>query len=153
VGIPKDDLELHKTLEKDKAKRLGAGHGEGTENADSQGYARDIRPEGFSTQEGSESRTSNSGLRRNTGGHPSRLLGARKRGYGIGGGYERPYRKERVHTGDSATELYGPLPHAGYYGDGTMDRPFKRGQAGFSNELEWYKSQYGERTSGYEKKK
>jgi hypothetical protein len=139
-------------LDKDKAKRLGAGHGEATSDADGKGYARDIGPEGLTSQDGNESRTSNSELVRNTSGHPSRLLRARKRGYGIGGGYERPYRKERAHTGDSPTLLYGPLPHAGYYGDGTMARPFKRGQASFMNELDWYKTQYGERTSGYEKK-
>jgi hypothetical protein len=147
-----NDLEAHKAVQEDKAKRLGAAHGEGTDQTDDEGYGRDIGPGGLSSQDGSEARTSNSGLSRKTGAHPSRLLEARKRGYGIGGGYERPYRKERAHTGDNATELYGPLPHAGYYGDGTIARPFKRGQAGFSNELEWYKSQYGERTSGYEKK-
>jgi hypothetical protein len=153
VGKSENDLELLKALEKDNAKRLGAGHGEVAEETDSKGYGLDIGPGGLSSQDGSASRTSDSGLSRSTGAHSSRLLEARKRGYGIGGGYERPYRKERAHTGDDATELYGPLPHAGYYGDGTIARPFRRGQAGFSNELEWYKSQYGERTSDYEKNK
>ena len=66
--------------------------------------------------------------------------------------YERPYRKERPLPADSDKELYGPIPHAGYYGTGVGARPFKRGEAGFSDELSWYRSQYGEKTSGYEKK-
>ena len=82
--------------------------------------------------------------------HPSRSLVARARGFGIGGGYERPYRKEKPKPADS-DKMYGPLPHAGYYGAGAGSGPFKRGQAGFSDELSWYRSQYGEKTSGHDK--
>lgn len=152
MSKPDDDPALVDTLKGDKAKRIGSAHGEGTEEADSTGYARDISPGGLTPAGGTESRTANSGLTGKARIHPSRILETRKRGYGIGGGYERPYRKERPSLKDSETE-YGPLPHAGYYGTGAADRPFKKGQAGFTNELEWYKPQFGERTSGYDKKK
>ena len=82
--------------------------------------------------------------------HPSRSLGPRAKGYGIGGGYERPYTRDRSGKRDSRRGLYGPLPHSGYYGSGTANRPFKTGQASFSDELEWYRKQYGERTSGFD---
>lgn len=85
--------------------------------------------------------------------HPSRNLSARAKGFGIGGGYERPYRKVKPDAADSSREMYGPLPPAGYYGTGTAARPFERGQAGFADEMLWYRSQYGETTSGYEKRK
>ena len=84
--------------------------------------------------------------------HPSKSLPARNRGFGIGGGYERPYRKEKSKPADS-DRVYGPLPHSGYYGAGSAERPFKAGQAGFSEEISWYRSQYGENTSGYGKRK
>jgi hypothetical protein len=85
--------------------------------------------------------------------HPSRNLTARARGFGIGGGYERPLRKEKTVSADAGGEMYGPLPPAGYYGTGTAARPFERGQAGYTDELAWYRSQYGENTSGYDQKK
>jgi hypothetical protein len=85
--------------------------------------------------------------------HPSRNLGPRSKGYGIGGGYERPYRREKPGQADSRKGLYGPLPHAGYYGAGLARRPFKMGQASFCDEMEWYRNQYGERTSGFEEGK
>ena len=81
--------------------------------------------------------------------HPSRSLVPRARGYGIGGGYETPYRG-RSKPRDEQGECYGPLPHSGYYGAGSGTERFKRGQASFSSELRWYKQQYGERTSGGE---
>jgi hypothetical protein len=137
--------------ESDKALRIGSAHGEDTVEEEVTGYARDIG--GNADGQATMSRVQNSGLSKTKGQHPSRSLELRKRGYGIGGGYERPYRKERSEAKDSRKELYGPLPHAGYYGAGTSVRPFKVGQAGFGDELEWYRSQYGEKTSGYEKKK
>lgn len=79
--------------------------------------------------------------------HPSRSLAPRAKGYGIGGGYEKPYRK-RVRPADDQGESYGPVPHSGYYGAGAGTERFERGQAGFSNELSWYGAQYGESTSG-----
>jgi hypothetical protein len=85
--------------------------------------------------------------------HPSRNLGPRAKGYGIGGGYERPYKKERAGSKDTRKHLYGPLPHAGYYGTGSAERPFGEGQASFSNEIELFHKQYGERTSGFEDEK
>ncbi|MEK6323230.1 MAG: hypothetical protein AABN33_16440 [Acidobacteriota bacterium] len=79
--------------------------------------------------------------------HPSRSLEPRARGYGIGGGYEKPYRK-RPRPADEQSESYGPMPHSGYYGAGAESERFERGQAGYNRELSWYTSQYGERTSG-----
>jgi hypothetical protein len=139
--------------ESDKALRIGSAHGDQTLEEDATGYARDIGPQGNMGGPDPASRVQNAGLGKTRGQHPSRSLELRKRGYGIGGGYERPYRKERTQPRDSSKELYGPLPHAGYYGAGTSVRPFKVGQAGFGDELTWYRSQYGENTSGYEKKK
>ena len=79
--------------------------------------------------------------------HPSRSLEPRARGYGIGGGYEKPYRK-KAKPADEQSESYGPVPHSGYYGVGGESGRFERGKAGYSHELSWYASQYGERTSG-----
>lgn len=79
--------------------------------------------------------------------HPSRNLEPRSRGYGIGGGYEKPYRK-RPRPADARDESYGPVPHSGYYGVGAESDRFERGKAGFNQELSWYTAQYGERTIG-----
>lgn len=145
--------EERTTPEDDKAIRIGSSHGDATVADETAGYARDIAPEGHVVETGREARTRGAGLTGEVKGHPSRNLGSRSRGFGIGGGYERPYRKEKPKNADSDEGLYGPLPHAGYYGSGTSARPFKRGQAGFADELSWYRSQYGEKTSGYEKVK
>jgi len=87
--------------------------------------------------------------------HPSRVLGARKNGYGIGGGYERPLKQtEKVKT-DNRDGLYGPVPLSGYYGGGTADTAdtrFRMGQAGFLKELAWYRAQFGEETALSKKK-
>ncbi|MFY9607145.1 MAG: hypothetical protein WAU45_00860 [Blastocatellia bacterium] len=83
--------------------------------------------------------------------HPSRSLISRAEGYGIAAGYERPYRRRRTaepHVRQK--DEYGPIPDSGYYGSGESARPFKRGQAGYREELLWYQPQYGEETSGYE---
>ena len=85
--------------------------------------------------------------RDSSGSHPSRSLEPRARGYGIGGGYERPYRKP-LRPADRRSESYGPVPHSGYYGAGAGDERFERGQAGYNKELSWYGAQYGESTSG-----
>lgn len=84
--------------------------------------------------------------------HPSRSLKPRARGYGIGGGYEKPYRS-RPRPADEPEESYGPLPHSGYYGAGAGSERFERGEAGYNKELAWYDSQYGENTSGQDQKK
>jgi hypothetical protein len=84
--------------------------------------------------------------------HPSRRLDLRARGYGIAAGYEKPRRREDPTGTDKRQESYGPIPHSGYYGAGEAKTPFKVGQAGFKEELEWYRSQYGRETSGYRKK-
>lgn len=84
-------------------------------------------------------------------GHPSRNLGPRAKGYGIGGGYEKPYRG-RPTVKDRQRDIYGPVPHSGYYGAGAGKERFERGQAGFDEELSWYGPQYGENTSGQSKK-
>src|ERR1700754_239161 len=83
--------------------------------------------------------------------HPSQSLKARARGFGIAAGYERPYRQRNNKQNKGRKGMYGTLPHAGYYGMGTGARPFIIGQAGFADELEWYRTQYGEDTSGYKK--
>jgi hypothetical protein len=82
--------------------------------------------------------------------HPSRNLQPRARGYGIGGGFEKPYRK-RITPADQRNGSYGPVPHSGYYGAGAGAERFQRGEAGFKKELEWYGAQYGEKTSGQNK--
>ena len=76
--------------------------------------------------------------------HPSKSLEARRNGFGIGGGYERPLRRK---GGTRTGGLYGPLPHAGYYGSGWPVTRFGIGQAGFSEEAKWFDEQFGERTS------
>ena len=85
--------------------------------------------------------------------HPSRRLEMRTGGYGIAAGYEKPYRRPKGDEKKDKDESYGPIPHSGYYGAGEALRPFKFGQAGFDNELEWYRNQYGKETSGFAKKK
>lgn len=84
--------------------------------------------------------------------HPSRSLRPRAKGYGIGGGYEKPYR-DRAAAKQRQRAVYGPVPHAGYYGAGAGNERFERGQAGFRDELAWYEAQYGESTSGRSDKK
>ena len=145
--------EDEQALATDKGLRIGSAHGAATEYDDVEGYARDIKAKEDGREVSSEVRSQQSGLIKGGKGHPSRSLELRGRGYGIGGGYERPYNPKSPKAGDSDKELYGPMPHSGYYGAGSSTRPFKIGQASFNDELAWYKSQYGERTSGYEKKK
>lgn len=76
--------------------------------------------------------------------HPSMSLEARRHGFGIGGGYERPLKKKAC---PNTAGLYGPLPHAGYYGSGSPTARFGIGQAGFNEEAKWFEAQFGERTS------
>jgi hypothetical protein len=140
-------------LEKDKSLRIGSTHGDATATDEKTGYARDIGQDSETGTTSREARTKGSGLTGYAKKHPSRNLKARRQGFGIGGGYERPYRKERMNQADSEKELYGPLPHSGYYGTGIGARPFKRGQAGYSDELSWYESQYGVKTTDYKKQK
>ncbi len=146
------EAELDRTMKDDKSLRIGASHGEDTSIDEKLGYARDISPEGERGGEGRNIRTRGSGLIEPAKAHPSRSLKSRSVGYGIGGGYERPYRKEKAKPADS-NGMYGPVPHAGYYGAGAGSRPFERGEAGFTDELSWYRTQYGEQTSGYQKRK
>ena len=98
---------------------------------------------GKSREERVEGITEAETVRRETN-HPSTSLEARRNGFGIGGGYERPLkRRGEVRTGVS----YGPLPHAGYYGTGSPVTRFGIGQAGFSQEARWFEDQFGKRTS------
>jgi hypothetical protein len=152
TGQPEESA-TNATLEGDKSQRIGSAHGDDTEVDEKTGYARDIAQDGHAAETGREARSRGAGLSGTVKGHPSRNLESRSRGYGIGGGYERPYRKEKPKTSENEEGLYGPLPHAGYYGSGMGSRPFKKGQAGFADELSWYSSQYGERTSGYDNPK
>ncbi|HYP28632.1 MAG TPA: hypothetical protein VE262_18115 [Blastocatellia bacterium] len=139
---------------RDEASRIGSAHGSETAESERTGYAREIGERGSNEAESSRAvRTSNSGLGSAGRIHPSRRLELRAKGYGIGGGYERPYRKDKSKPADDRRELYGPLPHSGYYGVGSSQRPFKLGQASFNEEIDWYRKQYGEKTSGYEGKK
>jgi len=85
--------------------------------------------------------------------HPSRSLPSRAHGYGVAAGYEKPYRPKTAKPVGAKPDEYGPIPHSGYYGTGDSARPFKRGQAGYSEELLWYPAQYGENTSGFEPSK
>lgn len=82
--------------------------------------------------------------------HPSNNLAARKGGYGIGGGYERPYKKKEKAKTDNRQASYSVICHGGYSGAGSSSRRFAVGQATFEDEIEWYTAQYGEETSGYE---
>ncbi|HJQ26551.1 MAG TPA: hypothetical protein VKA60_21730 [Blastocatellia bacterium] len=133
----------------DKQKRIGSAHGDAGKWVEKSGYAHDINAIDMSGGSSEEVRGGLASRRP----HPSRNLSARARGFGIGGGYERPYRKEKPRPADAGGEMYGPLPPGGYYGTGIGARPFERGRAGFADELSWYRSQYGEKTSGYEKRK
>ncbi len=74
--------------------------------------------------------------------HPSKSLGTRFKGFGIGGGYERPLRKG---TGVvvRAGNVYGTVPPGGYYGGTEGGMPFEFGEAGFGCELGMYCKQYG----------
>ena len=85
--------------------------------------------------------------------HPSRKLELRSHGYGIASGYEKPYVRDKTGSAKLEAEQYGPIPHSGYYGAGETLRPFKIGQGGFRQELEWYQNQYGSKTSGFEESK
>ena len=82
--------------------------------------------------------------------HPSRNLSSRAHGYGVAAGYERPHKGKTAEPRARHKDEYGPIPDSGYYGSGDSVRPFKRGQAGYNEELLWYLPQYGEATSGYE---
>ena len=82
-------------------------------------------------------------------GHPSRSLAARKNGFGIGGGYERPYKQKEGARSDSKKGLYGPIAEGGHFVSGNADQRFKIGQAGFKEEQALYKDQFGEETSGW----
>src|ERR1044071_5217758 len=152
TGIDQKEAKLDRTMKDDKSLRIGASHGEDTTVDEKLGYARDISPEGERGEDGRNIRTRGSGLIEPARSHPSRSLKSRSVGYGIGGGYERPYRKEKAKPADG-NNMYGPVPHAGYYGAGSDARPFERGEAGFTDELSCYRTQYGEQTSGYQKRK
>jgi hypothetical protein len=89
-------------------------------------------------------------VRENTN-HPSRSLPARRRGYGIGGGYEKPRTRGAQKNEQAPPGRYGAIAHGGYYGSGGGSRPFKLGQATFEDEIEWYKAQFGEDSSGFER--
>lgn len=82
--------------------------------------------------------------------HPASNLEARRNGFGIGGGYEKPRAKR---SEPKASGVYGPIPHSGYFGSGSAARRFSVGQAGFTQEASWFEPQFGERTSGDREKK
>jgi hypothetical protein len=77
--------------------------------------------------------------------HPSKSLGIRGKGFGIASGFEKLYVKsndEEVKNND----IFSAIPHSGYFGSGIGLRPFKRLEATFGNELDWYEKQYCEKT-------
>ncbi|HLG13774.1 MAG TPA: hypothetical protein VJH03_04500 [Blastocatellia bacterium] len=80
--------------------------------------------------------------------HPSKSPALRKRGYGIGGGMEKPRGSGSVNDTERLKGSIGPLPHSGYFGAGESARPFKAGEARFGAEISLYGFQYGEITSG-----
>jgi hypothetical protein len=80
--------------------------------------------------------------------HPAWSLEERKDGFGIGGGFERPYRRPPAGKTDSRKGLYGPVPHAGYYGADDSEQRFGVGQATYKDEISLYKRQWVEKTSG-----
>jgi len=84
--------------------------------------------------------------------HPSRSLAARKNGFGIGGGYEHPYKRKEGARSDNKIKLYGPIAEGGHFVSGDAGQRFTIGQAGFNEEQSLYESQFGERTSGYKEK-
>lgn len=149
TNVPlKAESDLIEETAADKSARLGSSHGEAGKWVEKSGYARDINA---IAEPGGSSEAVRGGAALKSR-HPSRNLSARAKGFGIGGGYERPYRKEKRKAEDSS-EMFGPLPPGGYYGTGVGARPFERGEAGFSEELNWYGAQYGETTVGYQKRK
>ena len=147
-GPLKAESDLAEETAADKSARIGRSHGEAGKWVEKSGYARDINA---ISQPGASAEAVRGGAALKSR-HPSRHLSARAKGFGIGGGYERPYRKEKQKPSDS-NEMYGPLPPGGYYGTGVGARPFERGEAGFSGEIDWYRTQYGETTVGYQKRK
>jgi hypothetical protein len=86
-------------------------------------------------------------------GHPSHSLAARRNGFGIGGGYERPYKHKEGSRSDNAAGLYSAIAEGGHFVSGDADQRFRIGQAGFKQEQSLYKSQFGEQTSGYNENK
>jgi hypothetical protein len=84
--------------------------------------------------------------------HPSKDYEVRADGFGIAAGIEKPYKGTQKEGLVDAIELYSPIPHSGYYGVGLGIRPFKKGQASFNDEIDWYKKQYGESTQGTKEK-
>lgn len=74
--------------------------------------------------------------------HPSKNLENRSKGFGIGGGHERPIQKG-IGVVVGAGNVYGTVPPCGYYGGSEGLMPFKFGQAGFGYELGLYREQYG----------
>jgi hypothetical protein len=81
--------------------------------------------------------------------HPSRSLASRKKGFGIGGGYEKPRKQGRTVTLIRSPQVYGPIPHQGYYGTTSEDIRFKEGDAGYDEEAPWFNEQYCKITSGF----
>jgi len=81
-------------------------------------------------------------------GHPSHSLVARRNGFGIGGGYERPYRQREGARSDNKKGLYGAIAEGGHFVSGNADQRFTIGNAGFKEEQSLYKGQFGEKTSG-----
>src|SRR5438045_6092695 len=78
-------------------KRIGSAHGEQGKWVEKSGYARDINAN--SAQGGSSEEVRGGAASKPP--HPSRNLSARARGFGIGGGYERPYRKAKPRPADA----------------------------------------------------
>ena len=80
--------------------------------------------------------------------HPAWSLEERKDGFGIGGAFERPYRRPPAGRTDSHKGLYGPIPHAGYYGANDSRQRFGVGQATYKEEIALLERQWVEKTSG-----
>ena len=85
--------------------------------------------------------------------HPSRNIEVRRNGFGIAAGFEISYDNYSDYNLliESRSDQYVSIPHCGYYGVGLGSRPFKIGEAGFSEELAWYKEQHSGTTASKEK--
>jgi hypothetical protein len=146
-GILKDDLDIAEVVDDSKPER-GSGkylpYGTVATLTPEEAVAREksSNPAGVGTRVDSAERE----VRR----HPSRSLDARRSGFGIGGGYEKPYKPKIPSSPEGVRSQYGPISEGGYYGAGNSFPRFKVGQAGFQSELAWYHKQFGEKTSRYE---
>ena len=139
----------------DAGSRIGSTHGAETGETEKSGYAREIGESASSQAESNRAaRTRNSGLTVAGRVHPSRRLELRAKGYGIGGGYERPYRKDKSKPSDDRRELYGPMPHSGILWHGKQRETFQaRGRRASTKRLAGTASNTGKRRADIKRRR